>query len=190
MAEVNEGKLYFKGLDILFVNAGLIKARANILKKQLEKFGGNYSQKYDPITTTHLLTVANITQNSIEKELSIKYENIKCPVLNVEWISMCLTKSKLLPILSYTVRFKTDLNKAQISSYLPLSSGIIQPKSIVAPPELYPMTEKPIVLGKKRDLSDDNEDSTESESKGINGESTQKYIFSQVVKGKSTAGIF
>ena len=93
MAEVNEGKLYFKGLDILFVNAGLIKARANILKKQLEKFGGNYSQKYDSITTTHLLTVANITQNSIEKELSIKYEYIKCPVLNVEWISMCLTLS-------------------------------------------------------------------------------------------------
>ena len=194
MAEAEDcnggGKLYFKGLNILFINAGLVKARANILKKQLEKFGGNYSPKYDPKTTTHILTVAKITQNTVEKELTIKYEDIHCPLLNVEWISMCLTESKLLPILPYMVRFKTEINKPQIPTPLQLKPEIIPPKPIVAPPELYPMTDilKPVVLGKKRDLIDD-DNSNESEGRERDGDSAQKYIFPHVFKGKNTAGI-
>ena len=186
MAEaVDKEKLFFKGLNILFINAGLIKARANILKKQLEKFGGNYTSKYDSATTTHVLAVVNITQNLIEKELSLKYEEIQCSVLNVEWISMCLTESKFLPILPYQIRFKSDLNKPQIPISVEEKSETIRSKAVTAPPELYPTTDppKPIVLGKKRDLSDDNED--------CNGDSTQKYDYSQqIVKGKNTAGIF
>ena len=179
--------LYFKDLNIFFLNSGLIKARANILKKQLEKFGGEFTQKYSPTNTTHILTVPNVTKNSFEKELNLKIDEIKCSILNVEWLSACLTESKLLPEAKYRIEFKSEIKEEQIRvSPSNRLKNVYKPKPVEAPPELYPLADTLPVLGTKRKL--DESDDVCDEIGNYNGNS-KKYVYPQVVKGKNIAGL-
>ena len=172
--------LFLKDLNIFFLNSGLVKARANILKKQLEKFGGEFTQKYSPTDTTHILAVPNITKNSFEKELNLKIQEIKCSILNVDWLSACLTESKLLPETMYKVGFKSEIKEEY-----PLNNqleDVYIPKPVAAPPELYPHADSLPVLGAKRKLNGKDEE-------GDFPGNSKKYLYPQVVKGKNIAGL-
>ena len=173
--------LYFKNLNIFFLNSGLVKARASILKKQLEKFGGEFTQKYFPTNTTHILTVPNVTKNSFEKELNLKIEEIKCSILNVDWLSACLTESKLIPEAIYRIEFKSEIKEEQVPPNNRLK-GVYLPKPVEAPPELYPQADTLPVLGTKRKLNESDETCDEVGN-------SKNYVYPQVVKGKNIAGL-
>ena len=172
-----EGGLYLEGVNLTFINTGLVKARANILRKQLDKFGGKESPQFDNNDTTHILTVSSNTQATIEKQLGLKIEDIKCPIVDIEWLSMCFRDSKLLPTTSYVRRFKTEPLKGKSP---PPSKPMLEKtvtKGVEAPPELYPKKEPILpISGRKRESSMEKD------------ELPDDNLFSHCVEEKPSAG--
>ncbi|XP_014669198.1 PREDICTED: DNA polymerase lambda-like isoform X2 [Priapulus caudatus] len=113
-----QGNRFFTGVTACIVEAGIGKARVEIFRRQLEKYGGTVSQQVTAGNCTHIIVDENMDAARLCRLLKIdKLPIAHARVLKSLWLSACLKNKHLvdtsvyeltMPHPSQTTAFRDD----------------------------------------------------------------------------------
>ena len=110
----------FSGLKMYVLESGMGKSRANLFKKQLEKYGAVIQQEFNS-DTTHVIVEDSVSPNRICDLLHLTNpNNAALTIVKSSWASACLKEKSLLDTGGHLVDWRDTLCKktssAKISS--------------------------------------------------------------------------
>ena len=89
-----EKLFYFKNINAIVVDKGLGKTRTSVLIKQLVRHGGTHHDSLQE-STTHILVDRTMKIEKLCTILKVKSIPADIAVVNADWLSSCLSESKV-----------------------------------------------------------------------------------------------
>ncbi|KAK3096066.1 hypothetical protein FSP39_022699 [Pinctada imbricata] len=113
--EIKDTPSFMSDVNAYFLNAGIEKARLQIFKSQLSKFGGNVHEDVKS-NTSHI-----IVSESMDGERLLKLMKWEEPPNNVHivkstWLSSCLKEKKIIDVTDYVLIIKINRKRKHSSS--------------------------------------------------------------------------
>ncbi|XP_038046453.1 DNA polymerase lambda-like [Patiria miniata] len=103
--DADHDQQFLSGIVAYILPAGLGKARTDIFKKQMSKFGAEVLNVWDETHCTHLVVDEGMDVERLKRIMKIEKAPSNTYVLRASWLSLCLSENELVPIDNYKLRF-------------------------------------------------------------------------------------
>ncbi|XP_022080719.1 DNA polymerase lambda-like isoform X3 [Acanthaster planci] len=124
--DADNGQQFFSSVVAYILPAGIGKARTDIFKKQMSKFGAEVLNVWDEAICTHLIVDEGMDVERLKRIMKIEKAPSNSLVLRASWLSFCLTEKQLLPTDNHKLRFpmiqKEDMSRKPDASSKPVSN--------------------------------------------------------------------